>query len=278
MIGFPLDATLYTAEALGAWFGTRTRGVFSAEDCFAVTANGDFSVNLGPGLGWLKVDDYWGLVLLEKEDATLTPDLPDGVLDRIDTVCLQYDKNANKTKPVLKKGTYASEPVITAPVRDVNYDEIYVASIRIRAGATEILPSDISDLRLDEAYCGIMRDGVTGIPTQVLQNSWQDWYNRIKEQYETWWADQHDTSGYVTANNIYTYFAPIVQQIGNGADKEFTITHNFRDMKYPDVKLVVTATGEEVIPDNTYLSETAVKVSFDEYVPAENEFTVIVRR
>ncbi len=82
----------------------------------------------------------------------------------------------------------------------------------------------------------------------------------------------------MTAENIYSYFKPIEQQIGNGTDKEFTITHNFRDMKYPDVKLVVTATGEEVIPDNKYLSETQVKVSFDEYVPAENEFTVIVRR
>ena len=69
-----------------------------------------------------------------------------------------------------------------------------------------------------------------------------------------------------------------MQQIGNGTDKEFTITHNFTGMQYPDVKMVVTATGEEVIPDNTYLSETAVRVSFDEYTPAENEFTVIVRR
>ena len=48
--------------------------------------------------------------------------------------------------------------------------------------------------------------------------------------------------------------------------------------KYPDVKMVVTETGEEVLPDNTFLSETQVKVSFDEYTPAENEFTVIIRR
>ena len=52
---FPLDNTEYEASALGAWFATRTRGVLSSGDNFAVTASGTgMSVTLQPGYGWLR--------------------------------------------------------------------------------------------------------------------------------------------------------------------------------------------------------------------------------
>ena len=38
-----------------------------------------------------------------------------------------------------------------------------------RAGSTEITAADITDTRADEAVCGVMRDGVNGIPTAQLQ-------------------------------------------------------------------------------------------------------------
>ena len=51
MICFPLDNTEYEAKDMGAYLGTRTRGVFSAEGNFAVTpAENGLAVKVSPGL------------------------------------------------------------------------------------------------------------------------------------------------------------------------------------------------------------------------------------
>ncbi len=191
MICFPLNNTDYEADALGAWFGTRTRGVFSADNHFPVSTNGDMTVTVGGGLAWLLMGDYWGTVVLETDPQTLTIDTADGSLARVDAICLQLDKNANLAKITIKKGAYSPQPaVITAPARNQDYDEIYVAAVAVRAGTTSILPTDITDLRLDETYCGVMRDGVSGIPTQALQDMWTVWFNSWKTQtdqdFEAW--------------------------------------------------------------------------------------------
>jgi hypothetical protein len=164
MICFPLDNTEYGANALGAWCGTRTRGVFAAEEHYAVTANGDMTVTVSPGLAWLKADTYWGVNAFESSPQVLTLDTADGSLDRIDAVCLRLDKNQNLGEIVIKKGSYLQQPpVVVPPVRDLDYDEIYVATVLVRAGTTSVLTSDITDQRLNEDYCGLMRDGITRV-------------------------------------------------------------------------------------------------------------------
>ena len=47
--------------------------------------------------------------------------------------------------------------------------DLCLAEIRRPAGSTEITTANITDTRADEAVCGVMRDGVTGIPTAQLQ-------------------------------------------------------------------------------------------------------------
>lgn len=171
MICFPLDNTEYEASALGAWCGTRTRGVFAADGHYAVTSNGDMTVTVSPGLAWLKAGDYWGVNAYEISPQRLTIATADGALSRIDAICIRLDKNKNRGELVIKQGSYSPQPpTVAAPARNLDYDEIYVATIAVRAGATEITPADITDQRLNEAYCGVMRDGVTGIPTQQLQD------------------------------------------------------------------------------------------------------------
>lgn len=169
MICFPLDNEEYTASALGAWFATRTRGIFSSDSHFYVTTNGDLTINISPGLAWLKMDNYWGTVVLERDTQVLTSDIADGELSRWDVVCIRLDKNQNRAEIVLKKGEYGIAPAYPEPVRDLDYDEIFIAAINRRAGSTTILESDIVDLRLDSSYCGVMRDGVSEIPTAQLQ-------------------------------------------------------------------------------------------------------------
>ena len=167
---FPLDNTEYDASALGAWFATRTRGVLSSGDNFAVTASGTgMSVTLQPGYGWLRRNAHWGTVIWMEEPETFILDPADGTLSRIDVVVLRLDKDNNAPQTLLRKGAFSNAPTFTAPVRDTHADEIYVASILVQPGAVKILQADTTDLRMDENVCGIMRDGITGIPTAQLQ-------------------------------------------------------------------------------------------------------------
>lgn len=169
LVAFPLDNTDYTASAMGAYLGTRTRGVFSADGNLAVTANGNMTVTVGAGLAWLLAADYWGLAVCADGDTVLIIPAASGTLSRIDAVCMRLDKTANAAELVVKQGAAASSPVLPAIVRNDSYDEIYLAAVSVPAGAVSITAADITDLRLDEDVCGLMRDGVTGIPTAQLQ-------------------------------------------------------------------------------------------------------------
>lgn len=183
MICFPLDDTEYEAKDMGVYLGTRTRGVFSAEGNFAVTpAENGLAVKVSPGLAWLKRDLYWGVAVLLESEITLPLEIADGELERIDVIVCRLDKVANKPEVVVKKGEFSGSPVFAQPQRDDNYDEIYLASVMIQAGATGITKADISSLLLNEDYCGLMRDGVTGIPTKAIQEQATALFNGLYEQ------------------------------------------------------------------------------------------------
>ena len=180
---FPLDNTEYEASALGAWFATRTRGVLSSGDNFAVTASGTgMSVTLQPGYGWLRRNAHWGTVVWMEEPETFILDPADGTLSRIDVIALRLDKDNNTAQPILRKGTFSNAPTFTAPVRDTHADEVYAASILVQPGAVKILQSDVTDLRLNETYCGIMRAGITGIPTAQLQEQAQQLIEQLRTE------------------------------------------------------------------------------------------------
>ena len=168
IVAFPLDNTEYTASAMGAFLATRTRGVYSADDSLAVTANGNMTVTVGPGLAWLKAADYWGLAVCSEAAATLTVPTASSSAKRMDAVCLRLDKTGNKAELIVKPGTPAAMPVLPPLQRNDSYDEIYLASISLAAGAVAVSAADITDLRLNEDYCGLMRDGVTGLPTAQI--------------------------------------------------------------------------------------------------------------
>lgn len=183
MICFPLDNTPYEAKDVGSYLATRTRGVFSADDNLQVTATGKgLSISVSSGLAWLKWSTFWGTSALEENALTFSLDPADGVLNRIDVVVCRLNKVENKGEIVIKKGALATTPIILDPVRNSAYDEIYLAAVEVSAGAVTITKADITDLRLNEKYCGIMRDGVNEIPTQSLYNQAQALIDSLKKE------------------------------------------------------------------------------------------------
>ena len=165
---FPLENTAYTAEDAQLWFATRQSGVYAGTH-LGVTANGTMAVTLGKGIAWLHYADFAGCVYGNTAGKALTVELADAQYKRIDRVCIRLEILNNTCYAYIKKGTAAASPSAPALQRDAAAYEISVAQIAVASGATAISAGDITDERLDEDVCGLMRDGVTGIDTSVME-------------------------------------------------------------------------------------------------------------
>src|SRR5699024_1721376 len=140
------------------------------------------SVVVPPGIAWFKWSEYWGTAAVQEKSLTLKLDAADGALDRLDVAVGRLDKVGNLADISIRKGALSSSPTITDPVRNSSADEIYLAAVRVCAGAVSITAEDITDMRLNEEYCGLMRDGVTGIPTAQLQEQAQELIDHLNEE------------------------------------------------------------------------------------------------
>lgn len=178
LISYPLNGITYDAADVGTYLCTRTSGVYSRDSNFAVTVTGPREISVSPGLAWINYDDFAGIsVCARQAGALLIPDA-DATLPRIDRVVLQFDVDANKTTLKLKQGTPSAEPVAPDILQNHRIYELGLCEVSVPAGSTVITAANITDTRADEAVCGLMRDGVTGIPTEELLAKW----NAVQEQ------------------------------------------------------------------------------------------------
>lgn len=161
IVTYPLNNIEYTAESAEIYNSTRTSGVF-AFNAFEFSVTGaDSYITIGPGMAWIKNAEFSGKAIAHKEDTVLVLPIPDAVFPRIDVVALQFDKALNATNLVIKQGTAASSPAIPAIVQTEMLYELYLYAVRREVGTLVVLESNVTDLRPDEKYCGLMRDGVT---------------------------------------------------------------------------------------------------------------------
>lgn len=169
IITYPLDGVTYSAEDVATYLCTRTSGVYAKDSNFAVSITGTRQITIAPGLAWINYDDFKGVSVCSREDTVLTVPDADNTLNRVDRVVLQFDTSSNLTAIRLKTGT----PAVAAQPPDIlqnhNQYELGLCTISVPAGSAAVTSADITDTRADEAVCGVMRDGVTGIPTAQLQ-------------------------------------------------------------------------------------------------------------
>ena len=169
IITYPLDGVTYSAEDVATYLCTRTSGVYAKDSNFAVSITGTRQITIAPGLAWINYDDFKGVSVCSREDTVLTVPDADNTLNRVDRVVLQFDTSSNLTAIRLKTGT----PAVAAQPPDIlqnhNQYELGLCTISVPAGSAAVTSADITDTRTDEAVCGLMRDGVKGIPTAQLQ-------------------------------------------------------------------------------------------------------------
>ena len=169
IITYPLNGVVYSAEDVATYLCTRTSGVYSKETNFAVSNTGTRQITVAPGLAWINYDDFKGVSVCSREENVLTVPEADNTLNRVDRVVLQFDTSENIAAIKLKTGT----PAVAAQPPDIlqnhNQYELGLCTMSVPAGSTAVTAADITDTRADETVCGVMRDGVTGIPTAQLQ-------------------------------------------------------------------------------------------------------------
>lgn len=182
ILTYPLNGIQYNAEDAEAYLCTRESGVYSAENNFALEITGAMQVTIGKGIAWIKNEDFAGKVVKSDTGVTLTVPIADGVLNRIDRVVIQFNKAENATQIVLKQGAPTTYPVAPAIVRDGIVYELGLYEIFVNAGVVEITNGNIQNTMFDETVCGLMRDGVTGIPTATLQKQAEEVITEILER------------------------------------------------------------------------------------------------
>ena len=197
IITYPEDGIRYDADDASGYLATRLSGVYSAEEDFSVTAQGGLSVQVSAGQAWVRPARFKGRSIIMEQPETLTLTAADAVRSRIDRIVLRYDAAAKKTSlQVLDGIPDSAAPAAPDLSRTELVYDLCLAEIRRPAGSTAVTAADITDTRADETVCGVMRDGVTGIPTGTLVQQFRAVIDALK-------GEAADKLGYYPVGSIY---------------------------------------------------------------------------
>ena len=179
---YPANDCDFDAADVAAYLAGLTSGVFSSAEDFPVTAAGGLKVTVGAGRGWVHPSRFTGYSITKREADTLALPLADPSLPRIDRIVMRYDAGARAASLQVLQGTASSTPTAPAISRTELIYDLCLAEITRPAGSTSITTGQITDTRLDEALCGIVRDSVTGIPTDELLAAAKERINALEEK------------------------------------------------------------------------------------------------
>ena len=197
IITYPENGITYDADDASGFLSTRLSGVYSAEEDFSVTAQGGLNVQVSAGQAWVHPARFKGRSIIMEQPTTVVLTEADPVRSRIDRIVLRYDAAAKKTRLQVLDGTPDSAAPAAPEISrtELVYD-LCLAEIRRPAGSTSVTAADITDTRADEAICGVMRDGVHGIPTGTLVRQFRAVIDALK-------GEAADKLGYYPVGSIY---------------------------------------------------------------------------
>lgn len=143
------DIREYSAGDFANYWGSiYTSGLLFEQNTLAlqVTANGSLTTKVGSGKALIKGHAY------ENTESLIMVHNPSSG-GRIDRVVLRMDLGFNQRyiRLFVKEGTASAPPSLT---RTEQIYELSLAQVKVRAGASSITASDITDERLNEEVCG----------------------------------------------------------------------------------------------------------------------------
>ena len=187
---FPNNVDEYIgAENVMKWLHGRSSGVFGADGNLSVTANGDMTVSVSDGVGWLANDKADGTVFWNdtKEqtgsELQLTIPLADPVLPHIDRIVVSWDTVDYASKPRIEvlKGTPNNAPTAPELTNNTLKRQISLARIDVAAAVSSISADSITDERLDPDVCGLVTDWVS-VDTTTMQAQFSSLLEKVKTE------------------------------------------------------------------------------------------------
>lgn len=187
---FPNNVDEYIgAENVMKWLHGRSSGVFGADGNLSVTANGDMTVSVSDGVGWLANDKADGTVFWNdtKEqtgsELQLTIPLSDAILPRIDRIVVSWDTVYYAEKPRIEvlKGTPNNAPTAPELTNNTLKRQISLARIYVAAAVSSISADSITDERLDPDVCGLVTDWVS-VDTTTIQAQFSALLEKVKAE------------------------------------------------------------------------------------------------
>lgn len=179
---FPNNKDVYVgAEWVMKWLHGRTSGVFGAEkNLGASIIPGTMSVEISDGVGWLSNDKGDGIVFwndneqTNRSKLTLTHDVADGALNRIDRIVVTWETTNYVALPTISilKGAKSSNPVPPTLTNNNVQRQISLAKVYIPAGTVSLSASMVTDERLDPSVCGIVTETIK-IDTTTMQSQFE---------------------------------------------------------------------------------------------------------
>lgn len=175
---------VYNAEQMSSIFeGLITDGVYEAVgDKLAVQSSGGMTIHVASGRGWCK--KHW---FNNTTPYQMTLEASDVTLNRWCAVCIKVDESdsVRDAKPSLKYSEYATAPVKPEPENSETVKELILAYVYIKAGASEITASDITDTRGNSELCGWVTGLIEQLSTTTLFTQWEDlftrWFNNLQD-------------------------------------------------------------------------------------------------
>lgn len=169
LITYPLNNVDYSAEDAELFHCTRTSGVYSGGDFSCVVSGADTNITINPGVGWIRNAQFRGKVVSLMESMVLNLGVSNATYPRIDSVVIQFDISKNSTDIVVKNGNAATDPQPPAVVQTESLYELHLYHVYRAAGSTVVSVANVTDLRLNPEYCGLMADSVTNIDTSAIR-------------------------------------------------------------------------------------------------------------
>lgn len=177
----------YKAEDWAEYFASFIgNGVFPVPSSgLQVVADEGMNVTVKTGKAWIN-----GYFYYNTSDLTVTLNTTDGVLNRIDRVVLRWDLTKRNIAITVKSATPSTNPTAPTLQRDADAYEIALADVSLKAGATAIQQSNITDQRFNSALCGIVTGAVEQIDASALtaqfNNFFQLYRNLISDEYSAY--------------------------------------------------------------------------------------------
>lgn len=195
-------------------------GVFpNPSNNLQVLSNNNMTITIKKGAAWIN-----GHIMINDEDLVLSLESADGLLNRIDRIVLRLDVVGREITPVIKKGDSATVPSPNPLQRDDDAYELGLADIYVAKGTISIKQSNITDLRMNNEYCGIVHGLVDQVDTTTIFNQYQAWINEKKDEfdadlidYKTMKQNEIDSIQAEFENDFNTWFTTIQDILDDNA-------------------------------------------------------------